>query len=117
MEHEPDEMSNSEAFEEAIARKDERCYYLRLYIAGTTLQSIYALENIKRVCEEYLPGRYTLEVIDIYQQPELARPENIIAVPTLIKTLPPPLQRIIGDLSKTERILVGLDIEAQEDQS
>lgn len=99
-----------------MTRQDERYYYLRLYIAGTTIQSIYALENIKRVCEEYLLGRYTLEVIDIYQQPELAKPENIIAVPTLIKTLPPPLQRIIGDLSKTERILVGLDLEAREDK-
>ena len=99
-----------EAFDQAISELDDRYYCLRLYIAGTTIHSIHAIENIKRICEEYLQGRYELEVIDIYQQPQLGKQEYILAVPTLIKRLPPPLQRIIGDMSKTEKVLVGLDI-------
>ena len=83
---------------------------LRLYVAGQTPNSVRAIENIKRICEEFLKGRYDLEVIDIYQQPVLARGDQIIAVPTLIKKLPPPLRKFIGDMSATERILVGLDL-------
>ncbi|HEY9649780.1 MAG TPA: circadian clock KaiB family protein [Coleofasciculaceae cyanobacterium] len=100
----------TEAFEQALAERDDRYYCLRLYIAGTTVQSIRALENIKKICEERLQGRYELEVIDIYQQPGLSQQESIIAVPTLIKRLPLPLQRIIGDMSKTDKVLVGLDL-------
>ncbi len=85
-------------------------YVLRLYVAGTTPKSIRAIENIKRICEEFLAGRYDLEVVDIYQQPVLAKGEQIIAAPTLIKKLPLPLRKFIGDLSATERILVGLDL-------
>ncbi|MGA2142330.1 MAG: circadian clock KaiB family protein [Brevinematales bacterium] len=85
-------------------------YKLRLYVTGTTLQSIRAITNIKKICEEYLKGRYDLEVIDLYQKPHLAKGEQIIAIPTLIKELPLPLRRIIGDLSRTENVLVGLDI-------
>lgn len=102
------------AFEEAICELDDRYYCLRLYIAGTTLYSIQALENIKRICESYLQGRYELEVIDVYQQPGVGKQENILAVPTLIKRLPPPLQRVIGDMSKMEKVLVGLDIVPKE---
>jgi circadian clock protein KaiB len=85
-------------------------YLLRLYVTGTTPQSIRAIENIKNICEEHLKGRYDLEVIDLYQQPSLAKGEQIIAAPTLIKRLPLPLRRIIGDMSGTERVLVGLDL-------
>ncbi len=85
-------------------------YVLRLYVAGTTPNSVRAIENIKLICEEYLEGRYDLEVIDIYQQPVLAKGDQIIAVPTLIRKLPVPLRKFIGDMSATERILVGLDL-------
>jgi circadian clock protein KaiB len=85
-------------------------YVLRLYVAGQTPKSVIAITNIKKVCEENLKGLYVLNVIDLYQQPQLADGEQIIAVPTLIKKLPPPLRRIIGDMSNTERLLVGLDL-------
>lgn len=85
-------------------------YVLRLYVAGQTPKSVLAIANIKRICEEELQGQYDLAVIDLYQQPQLAQGEQIIAVPTLIKKLPPPLRRIIGDMSDTERVLVGLDL-------
>jgi len=85
-------------------------YALRLYVAGQTPKSVLAITNIKKICEENLQGRYDLEVIDLYQQPQLAQGEQIIAVPTLIRKLPPPLRRIIGDMSDTERVLVGLDL-------
>jgi circadian clock protein KaiB len=85
-------------------------YNLKLYVAGQSPKSVNAIANIKKICEEHLQGRYELEVIDLYQQPQLALGEQIIAVPTLIRKLPPPLRRIIGDLSNTERVLVGLDL-------
>ncbi len=109
MENEPLDTS-SKPLEQASTELDDRYYCLRLYIAGTTVHSIRALENIKRICEDHLQGQYELEVIDIYQQTECCKQENILAVPTLIKRLPLPLQRIIGDMSKTEKVLVGLDI-------
>ena len=86
-------------------------YVLRLYVTGTTARSIRAIANIKDICESYLKGRYQLEVIDIYENPALGKGEQIIASPTLIKKLPLPLRRFIGDLSNTERILVGLDLQ------
>jgi circadian clock protein KaiB len=86
-------------------------YVLRLYVSGQTPNSVHALANIRKICEENLQGRYVLEVIDLYQQPQLAQGEQIIAVPTLIKELPPPLRRVIGDMSNTERVLVGLDLQ------
>jgi circadian clock protein KaiB len=85
-------------------------YVLRLYVAGATARSTRAVANIKKICEEELEGRYELQIIDIYQQPLLARDEQIIATPTLIKHLPRPLRKFIGDLSNTERILLGLDV-------
>lgn len=85
-------------------------YVLRLYVAGQTPKSLLAITNIKKICEENLQGHYELEVIDLYQQPQLAQGEQIIALPTLIRKLPQPLRRVIGDLSNTERVLVGLDI-------
>jgi circadian clock protein KaiB len=91
------------------AKKSDK-YFLRLYITGTTTQSQRALSNIKRICKDYLDGRYELEVIDIYQKPELAKKEQIIAAPTLIKSRPLPLRRLIGDLSDDARVLRGLDL-------
>ena len=91
--------------------QDDEHYILQLYVAGTTPNSVRAITNIKRICEEYLRGNYSLSVIDIYQQPQLASGAQIIAVPTLIKKLPRPLRRIIGDLSDTERVLVGLNLQ------
>ncbi len=89
-------------------------YILRLYVAGQTPKSTLAIANIKKICEENLHGDYDLEVIDLYQQPQLAQGEQIIAVPTLIRELPLPLRRIIGDLSNTERVLIGLDIRSKK---
>jgi circadian clock protein KaiB len=83
---------------------------LKLYVAGQSPKSVIAIANIKRICEENLHGRYELEVIDLYQQPQLALGEQIIAVPTLIRKLPSPLRRLIGDMSNTERVLIGLDM-------
>jgi circadian clock protein KaiB len=86
-------------------------YVLRLYVTGATANSTRALVNIKTICEEHLQGRYELEVIDVYQQPVLAKTEQILAAPTLIKHLPLPLRRFIGDMSRTEKILLGLDLQ------
>jgi circadian clock protein KaiB len=85
-----------------------------LYVSGSTLKSALAIENIKQVCEQYLNGRYDLEVIDIYQHANLARDEQIVAVPTLIKRLPIPLRRLIGDLSNLKEVLFGLDLKMRE---
>jgi circadian clock protein KaiB len=85
-------------------------YLLRLYVSGLTPRSTSAIARLKAICEENLEGRYELEVIDIYQQPALARGEQIIATPTLVKKLPAPLRRLVGDLSDKERVLLGLDI-------
>lgn len=104
--------SSEEQFEQQIDKSHKETYLLRLYVTGTTPQSVRAIENIKKICEEHLKGRYELEVIDLYQQPSLAKGEQIIAAPTLIKKLPQPLKRIIGDMSNTERVLVGLDLKA-----
>lgn len=103
-----------EIFEKAVKDSGRRKYALRLYIAGTSARSTRAIDNIKRLCEEHLKGRYELEVIDIYQQPDLARGHNIVAAPTLIKEVPPPLRRFIGDLSDTDAILVGLDLKGKD---
>jgi circadian clock protein KaiB len=100
-----------EKYEQLLADQPDRKYVLRLYIAGTTPQSVRAIENIRKICEKQLRGHYRLEVIDLYQQPEKARSEQIVAAPTLIKQLPLPVRRILGDLSKTERVLVGLGLE------
>lgn len=85
-------------------------YVLHLYITGLTPRSTRAIENVRAICEAHLHGRYDLEVIDIYQQPTLARREQIIAAPTLIKKLPLPLRRVIGDMSNVEHVLLGLDV-------
>ena len=88
-------------------------YTLRLYIAGQTPRSVAALANLKEICEEHLAGRYTLEVVDLLENPQLARGDQILAIPTLVRKLPLPMRRIIGDLSNTERVLVGLDLRSK----
>ena len=92
----------------------ETKYALRLYVSGSTSKSALAVENIKRICEQQLKNRYDLEVIDIYQQPSLAREEQIVAVPTLIKRSPFPMRRLIGDLSDLKKVLFGLDLGLRE---
>jgi circadian clock protein KaiB len=89
-------------------------YVLRLYVSGSTSKSALAVENIKRICEQHLKNRYDLEVIDIYQQPNLARDEQIVAVPMLVKRLPPPPRRLIGDLSDLKKVLFELDLAMRE---
>ena len=89
-------------------------YVLCLYVSGSTLKSARAVENIKRICEQHLKNRYNLAVIDVYQQPDLARGDQIVAVPTLIKRRPLPLRRLIGDLSNNENVLLGLDLNKRD---
>lgn len=102
----------TEKFEEALNRKRGHRveYILRLYVTGSSPTSLKAISNLKRLCEQYLPGAYDLQVIDIYKNPDAARDEQIIAAPTLIKRLPAPLRRFVGDLSNTQKLLIGLDI-------
>ena len=85
---------------------------LRLYIAGETARSLAALENLQKICDEHLTGKYQVEVVDLLKNPHLAEGDQILAVPTLVRRLPPPLKKIIGDLSNTQRVLVGLDLRA-----
>lgn len=99
--------------EAALADAASARYRLTLYVAGQSPKSVNAIANIKTICEEHLKGRYELDVIDLYQQPQLAPAEQIVALPTLLRKLPLPLRRIVGDLSKTERVLVGLDLRAE----
>jgi circadian clock protein KaiB len=102
--------SASPATEEGPQDEPGERYILKLYVAGMTSRSTRAVENVRTFCEKHLEGRYDLQVIDVYQQPTLAKTEQLIAAPTLIKKLPLPLRRLIGDMSNEERILVGLDI-------
>jgi len=102
--------TSAEEFEKAAARRDRAKYVLRLYVTGMTPKSTRAIANVRKLCEKYLEGCYELDVIDIYQQPKLAKGEQIIATPTLIKKLPLPLRKLIGDMSDTERFLVGIDL-------
>ncbi len=89
---------------------EEQRWELRLYVAGRTPKSVAAFVNLKRICEEHMRGRYHVEVIDLLEQPQLAKGDQILAVPTLVRKLPPPLKKIIGDLSNEQRVLVGLDL-------
>ncbi len=101
---------STEEFEQSLLKEMNERYVLRLYVTGMTSKSTQAVLNIKKICEENLKGRYELEVIDIYQQPVLAKDEQIIAAPTLVKKLPLPLRKLIGDMSDKERLLLGLDL-------
>lgn len=88
----------------------EESWNLRLYVAGQTPKSITAFANLKKICEEHLAGQYSIEVVDLLKNPQLAKGDQIIAIPTLVRKLPEPIKKIIGDLANTERVLVGLDI-------
>ena len=89
---------------------------LRLYVAGQTAKSVTAFANLKRICEEHVPGKYNIEVVDLLKNPTLAKGDQILAIPTLVRKLPTPIRKILGDLSNTERVLVGLDLRPQEEQ-
>lgn len=89
---------------------------LRLYVAGQTSKSLTALANLKRICEEYIPGKYSIDVIDLVKNPTLAKGDQILAVPTLVRKLPQPIRKILGDLSNTDRVLVGLDLRQTGDK-
>lgn len=93
-----------------VANKENEKWYLRLYVAGQTPKSTTALTNLKKYCEEHLKGKYEIEVIDLLQNPQLAEGDQILAIPTLVRKMPFPIRKIIGDLSDTERVLVGLDL-------
>ncbi|MDA8164307.1 MAG: circadian clock KaiB family protein [Desulfobacteraceae bacterium] len=114
---EKDHQDSLAEFEEALERMADQKFVLKLYVSGATGRSSRAIENIRGFCEEHLKGRYELEVIDIYQHPELLEKEQVIAAPTLIKQLPPPLRKLIGDMSDEEKILVGLDIRPPEEST
>jgi len=94
--------------------KSTEQWKLRLYVAGQTPKSLAAFANLKRLCEERLKGHYTIEVVDLLLKPQLAKDDQILALPTLVRRLPPPIRKIIGDLSNTERVLVGLDMQLQD---
>jgi circadian clock protein KaiB len=97
-------------YEEALARRKNEHYVLRLYIAGNNLRSQMAVGNVKKICEEYLKGRYELEVVDIYQDHSKNPVDLVLAAPTLVKKLPLPLRKVIGDMTRKEKVLVGLDL-------
>ena len=88
----------------------QQAYHLRLYVAGQTPKSIRAFRNLKAICEEHVEGRYTIELVDLIENPELAKGDQILALPTLVRRLPPPIRKVIGDLSNTDKVLVGLDL-------
>jgi circadian clock protein KaiB len=98
----------TERYERALKRRNRENYVLRLYVAGATPASQRAIESIKTLCEQHLKGRYQLDVVDVYQQPELAQGVQLVAMPTLVKVMPSPLRRFIGDMSRTERLVLGL---------
>ncbi len=105
---------SAEEFEKAIKETEKEKYILRLYVTGMTARSKRAIQNIKTICDDHLKGHYDLEVIDVYRHPILAKGDQIIATPTLVKKLPVPLRRFIGDLSETGKILVGLDLRPEK---
>jgi circadian clock protein KaiB len=92
------------------SRRPDKLWRLRLYVAGQTPKSLTAFSNLKEICETHLSGRYRIEVIDLVEQPQLSKGDQILAIPTLVRKLPQPVRKIIGDLSDTERVLVGLDL-------
>lgn len=99
------------SYSEIAVSESDQIWYLRLYVAGQSPKSLSAFANLKNLCDEYLAGHYEIEVIDLVEDPSLARRDDILAIPTLIRRLPPPLRKIIGDLSNTERVLVGLQLQ------
>ena len=98
----------------ARSRQPKKAWELRLYVAGQTPKSIAAFANLKKICEEHMAGQYHIEIIDLLKEPRLASGDQIIAIPTLVRKLPAPIRKIIGDLSNTERVLVGLNLREQK---
>ena len=111
-----DETDSTEEFTKSLESIGKEMYVFRLYVTGMTPKSLHAIENIRKICEENLQGRFELEVIDVYQHPELARKEQIVAAPTLIKKLPLPLRKFIGDMSEKDKILIGLKISSAKEE-
>ena len=101
---------SAEEYKKGLKKAEKEEFVLRLYVTGMTARSKRAIQNVKKICEDHLKGRYDLEVIDIYRKPVLAKGDQIVATPTLVKKLPIPLRRFIGDMSAAERILLGLDL-------
>ena len=106
-------MMTEEREERSGTAEEGQRFKLRLYVAGETTKSITAFANLKQICEEHLAGRYSIEVVDLLSNPQLAAGDQILAIPTLVRRLPPPIRKIIGDLSNTERVLVGLDVRTE----
>lgn len=102
--------TTTEEFEEAARARTLRKFVFRLYVTGLTPRSLEAIENVRALCEQYLHGHYELDIIDVYKEPEAAREHQVIAAPTLVKQLPLPLRRFVGDMTRTEKLLAGLDI-------
>jgi circadian clock protein KaiB len=107
-------IETTDRLEEALLRSGKDKYVLRLYVSGQTTRSVRAIENLKQLCEQYLKDRCEIEIIDVYQQPERLMKDQVIGVPTLIRELPLPVRKVIGDLSDTERVLVGLALKASK---
>jgi circadian clock protein KaiB len=107
----------AQSLESEQTRNGHDTWNLRLYVAGQTAKSITAFANLKKICEEHLAGKYQIEVVDLLKSPTLARGDQILAVPTLVRRLPEPVRKIIGDLSNTDRVLVGLDLRSREGTS
>ena len=103
-------LSSTPEFEQALADSGTNRYVLRLYVSGATEKSAHAIANLRALCDRHLPGRYELEVVDVYQEPLLALEGRILAVPTLVKSAPLPVRRLIGDLSDVSKVIAGLDI-------
>lgn len=95
----------------------QQAWELRLYVAGQTAKSVTAFNNLKKICEDHIPGKYNIEVVDLMKNPTLAKGDQILAIPTLVRKLPMPIRKILGDLSDTERVLVGLDLRQLDDQA
>ncbi len=110
-------VDQSKALERAARKQAEAKYVLRLYVAGVALKSSTAIRSVKDICEQYLKGRYELEIVDIYQQPGAVGKEQVIVAPTLIKKLPLPLRRLIGDMANKEKVLIGLDLRIKDEPS
>lgn len=106
----PKDSGSDEGIQQPARESEEEIYVLRLYVSGTTSKSTRAIENLRQLCETELSGRYNLQVIDVYQKPSLAKEAQIVALPTLVKESPPPLRKLVGDLSDTEHVLSGLDL-------
>jgi circadian clock protein KaiB len=99
---------------ESAKKNKRKLWWLRLYVAGQTPRSLTAFQNLKKICDEHLKGEYEIEVIDLLKNPQLAKGDQIVAIPTLVRNLPPPVKKIIGDLSNFDRVLVGLDIKERK---